>query len=209
MTNTHTGPHRSNALKRMHTYGLILALCFATLVLLPLAAHAQQPAGGSSIGGRFMLQDHTGKVVTDKAYQGRFMLITFGYTFCPDICPSNLANMATALDFLGPQAEQVTPIFVTVDPKRDSVERMRDYVQHFHPRMIGLTGPRTMIDSMVDRYNVIYAIHRPKGAGEDEYVVDHTAGIYLMSPDGDFIVKFAHGLDPEDMAKRIAGYMQK
>ena len=205
MSASHARTNRSNILISLCKYGLLLTL---TLTTLPLSM-AQAQTSNAKVGGRFMLQDHTGEVVTDKDFEGRFMLITFGYTYCPDICPTNLANMSYTLEILGEQADRLAPIFVTVDPKRDDVEHMADYVSHFDKRLIGLTGPQEMIDSIVDRYKVIYAIHRPEGSGENEYTVDHTASIFLMSPDGDFLVKFAHGMPPEDMAKRIAEFVQQ
>lgn len=171
-------------------------------------AQAQEPSQPSSIGGRFMLQDHNGRIVTDKDYQGRFMLITFGYTYCPDVCPTNLVNMGEALDILAGQAEQVVPIFVTVDPARDDVAQLRDYVTSIDERVVGLTGPQSMIDSISQRYKIETAIHHPEGWEADEYMVDHTASIFLMAPDGSFLVRFAHGMVPADMAKRMQDFLE-
>ena len=155
-----------------------------------------------------MLQDHNGKIVTDKDYQGSFMLITFGYTYCPDVCPTNLVNMASALDILGTRAEQVVPIFVTVDPARDDVRALNEYVTNFGERFVGLTGPAPMIESISQRYKIVAKFFHPEGWDEDEYTVDHTASIFLMSPDGDFLVKFAHAMPVEDMAKRIGDFLE-
>lgn len=179
-----------------------IPLTLACVISIPLQAQE-----ASTIGGRFMLEGHNGKIIKDEDFNGRFMLITFGYTFCPDICPTNLVNMSDAMDELGAKADNITPIFITVDPTRDSVERMRDYVSHFDERLIGLTGPQPMIDSITKRYKIVSAIHRPKNWTNEDYIVDHTASIFLMAPDGKFLVKFAHGLSPKDMAKRIAEFM--
>ena len=193
---------------------LALSLMVFSIWGVSIDARAQGPEQGAeqaatpSVGGRFMLEDHTGQIVTDQHYQGRFMMITFGYTYCPDICPTNLVNMTSALELLGDKADQIAPLFVTVDPVRDDRERMRDYVDHFDPRIIGLTGPQPMIDNIVKRYKVVAEIHRPEGWDGEDYIVDHTASIFLMSPDGEFLVKFAHGMHPDEMAKRIAEFME-
>jgi len=175
--------------------------------------HAQEPpqeqaqALSSTIGGRFMLKDHNGKIVTDQDFQGRFLLITFGYTYCPDVCPTNLVNMSNALDALGERASKIAPIFITVDPERDTAERLHDYVANFDERLIGLTGPQAMVDNVTKRYKVVSIKHHPKNWDQGEYLIDHTASIFLMSPKNEFLVKFAHGMPPEEMAKRIADFL--
>ena len=187
---------------------LLMSLVFGLVCLVIYApANAQDQATSPSIGGRFMLEDHNNNVVTDQHFRGQFMLITFGYTYCPDICPTNLVNMSNALEHLGSQADQIAPIFVTVDPMRDTASRLRDYVSHFDERIIGLTGTQPLIDSIIKRYKVVAEIHRPKNWEDGDYVVDHSASIYLMSPDGEFLVKFAHGMDPQSMAQRISDFM--
>lgn len=191
----------------VHTMLFKFVVAIVLICAAPTALKAQDQTPPGEIGGRFMLQDHTGQIVTDKDYDGRFMLITFGYTFCPDICPTNLVNMTDALDVLGDQASLIAPIFVTVDPARDDAKRLREYVANFDPRLIGLTGPQPMIDSIQQRYKVTSVVHHPKGWSPDEYTVDHTASIFLMSPDGQFLVKFAHGMAPKDMAKRIQDFL--
>ena len=155
-----------------------------------------------------MLEDHNGQIVTDQDFQNRFLLITFGYTYCPDICPTNLVNMTTALEELGEQrAAKIAPLFITVDPSRDTAAKLREYVAAFDERIIGLTGPQPMIDNVSARYKVVSAVHKPENWKDDDYLVDHTASIFLMAPDGQFLVKFAHGMPPKDMAKRIGDFM--
>jgi len=192
----------------MWIYAFIAA--FSCMAAAPLQAQEpgqeQAQALSSTIGGRFMLKDHNGKIVTDQDFQGRFLLITFGYTYCPDICPTNLVNMATALEDLGERAADIAPLFITVDPARDTAVVLRDYVANFDARIIGLTGPQPMIDSVTKRYKVVSAVHKPKNWTDGDYLVDHTASIFLMAPDGQFLVKFAHGMPPADMAKRIAEF---
>jgi len=193
----------------LRTWTYAISLILACTLGMPLKAEEQlqEQSLASGIGGRFMLENHNGEIITDQDYQGRFMLITFGYTYCPDICPTNLINMSDALDVLGPRADKIVPLFVTVDPTRDTAARLRDYVAHFDKRLIGLTGPQPMIDNISKRYKIVSDTHRPEGWEEKEYLVDHTASIFLMAPDGEFLVKFAHGMPPKDMAKRIEDFL--
>ncbi len=181
---------------------------FGSLLGLLVATGAPAPGYGESpsIGGRFVMQEHTGRIITDHDYRGQYMLLTFGYTYCPDICPTNLSAMARALDGLGEKAEAILPIFITVDPKRDTPPRIAEYVEHFHPRMVGLSGSDEMLQRLTASYKVKYTIHPPEGADPDDYVVDHSAGMYLMNPEGKFLVKFANGIDPDEMAEKIAAY---
>lgn len=160
-----------------------------------------------SIGGRFVMQEHTGRIVTDSDYRGQYMLLTFGYTYCPDICPTNLSTMARAMDALGDKAQAIIPFFVTVDPARDTPPRINEYVDHFHPRLVGLSGSDEMLKRLTASYKVKYTIHPPEGDDPDDYVVDHSAGMYLMNPEGKFLVKFANGIDPEEMARRIGDFL--
>jgi cytochrome oxidase Cu insertion factor (SCO1/SenC/PrrC family) len=157
------------------------------------------------IGGSYELIDHTGKTVTDRSFHGQYVLLYFGYGFCPDVCPTELANMATAMDILGPQADKVTPVFITVDPERDTPEFLNDYVKNFHPRMVGLTGSPEKIAAVAKSFKVYYAKSR-KSAGDD-YLMDHTSFVYLLGPDGKFLAIFRGQTDPKEMAKSIAGYM--
>ena len=157
------------------------------------------------IGGPFELVDHTGKPVSDKTFRGRYMLIYFGYGYCPDVCPTELANMAAALDALGSKAESVQPLFVTVDPERDTPEFLADYVVNFHPRLIGLTGTPEQIAAAAKAYKVYYAkAKQPAGA---DYLMDHTSFVYLMGPDGRFLALFRGNTEPATMAETIARYM--
>lgn len=159
----------------------------------------------ADIGGPFELVDHHGKPVTDKTYRGRYMLIYFGYGYCPDVCPTELANMANALDILGPEVEKVAPLFITVDPERDTAEFMADYVANFHPSLIGLTGTVEHVAEVARRYKVYYAKSR-KSAGDD-YLMDHTSFVYLMGPDGNFLTMFRGHTDPKTIAQTIERFI--
>lgn len=159
----------------------------------------------ADIGGPFELVDHTGKAVTDKSFRGQYLLIYFGYGYCPDVCPTELANMATAMDILGPKAEKVTPIFITVDPERDTPEFLLDYVKNFHPRMVGLTGTPENIAAVAKAYKVYYAKSR-KSDGDD-YLMDHTSYVYLMGPDGKFLAIFRGQTAPAEIAASVGTFM--
>jgi protein SCO1/2 len=160
---------------------------------------------GADMGGPFELVDHTGKTVTDKNFHGKFVLLYFGYGFCPDVCPTELANIATAMDILGPKSQKVTPVFITVDPERDTPEFLMDYVKNFHPRMVGLTGTPENIAAVAKAYKVYYAKSR-KSAGED-YLMDHTSYVYLLGPDGNFLAIYRGQTDPEEIASSVEAFI--
>jgi cytochrome oxidase Cu insertion factor (SCO1/SenC/PrrC family) len=161
----------------------------------------QSSAGEALIGGPFTLTDQHGTQVTEQDFAGRFMLIYFGYTFCPDICPTSLTVMAAALDQLPKeQAEQVVPIFITVDPARDTVEQLSAYAPLFHPRLVALTGSEDEVREAARAYRVYY--HVPDEEG-DAYLVDHSSFIYLMGPDGGYRTHFGTNASPEAMAEAI------
>lgn len=157
------------------------------------------------IGGPFTLTDHHGKTVTDKSFLGQYLLVYFGYGYCPDVCPTELANIAAAMDALGAKAGKVTPLFITVDPERDTPAFLADYVANFYPRMIGLTGTPEQIKAVAKAYKVYYA--KSKRPGEKEYLMDHTSFVYLMGPDGRFLSLFRGQTDPKAIAQAIAHIM--
>ncbi len=131
----------------------------------------------------------------------------FGYTYCPDICPTSLSTVAEALDLLGEKGAEVVPLFITVDPGRDTARRLGEYVGHFHPRLVGLTGTSGMIARLAKGYGVTYEKVREPDMAADEYMMDHTASVFLMGRDGRFRVKFLHGIQPEAMADRIRDFL--
>jgi protein SCO1/2 len=162
------------------------------------------PTQGARIGGPFTLVDHTGKTVTETDFRGRFMLVYFGFTYCPDACPTTLTSMAEALDIIGPAAARIVPVFVSVDPERDTPEQLRMYVRHFHPSLVGLTGSADQVAAAAKAYRVYYAKVPEEGSDEGDYIMDHTSIVYLMGPDGKFRVHFTgHTTSPETMAERI------
>ena len=172
----------------------------AWLVLPPTVS--SMAGGEAMVGGPFKLTDQHGAAVTEQDFAGRYMLIYFGYTYCPDICPLSLANMTQALDLLPPdQAEQVVPILITVDPERDTVEQLAAYAPLFHPRLVALTGNPEAIKAAARAYRVYYA--RAGDADSNDYLMDHSTFIYLMGPDGGYLRHFAHNAAPEEIAAGI------
>jgi protein SCO1 len=159
--------------------------------------------GQALVGGPFTLTDHTGKRVTDQDFRGRFMLVFFGFTFCPDVCPTALQVMAAALDKMGAKAEQITPVLITVDPERDTPEQMAMYVKSFHPRLVGLTGTPAEIEAVAKAYRVYYKrVPDPKSSAG--YTMDHSAIIYVMGPDGAFRTHLPYTVNADAMADRLS-----
>ncbi|PPQ26303.1 SCO family protein [Rhodopila globiformis] len=142
--------------------------------------------GGLSVGGPFTLQDGSGKTVTDRDFRGQYMLVYFGYTFCPDVCPTTLTAVADAMDKLGPAASRIRTVFITVDPARDTPAVVGKYAAAFGPNIVGLTGTPEEIAKVAREYRVYYAKHRT-GPGPNDYAMDHSSVLYLMDPKGGFV----------------------
>jgi protein SCO1/2 len=158
--------------------------------------------GREPVGGPFALIDHSGKPRTDADFRGKLLLVYFGFTYCPDICPADLQNIGLALDRLGPAGETVQPLFITVDPERDTPAHLADHIAMFHPHLIALTGDAASIRKAADAYKVYYAkVPNEKG---DDYTVDHTAFLYLMDRDGTYLGFFPPGTTPERIAETIS-----
>jgi protein SCO1/2 len=158
--------------------------------------------GTALIGGPFALTDHTGRRVTEKDFAGRYLLVFFGFTHCPDVCPAGLQVMAAALDQLGPKTEGVVPLFITFDPGRDTPETMKAYVSAFHPRLIGLTGTEADIKAAAKAYRVYFKrVDDPQSP--INYSMDHSAFIYLMDRSGVYVTHFRHSASPDEIAERI------
>jgi len=154
-----------------------------------------------AIGGPFELVDQTGRTVSDADFRNKWMLVYFGYTFCPDVCPTELANMAVALDGLGDEAARVVPVFVTVDPERDTPAVLAEYVPLFGERFVGLTGSRAQVDAAMKAYRVYAA--RTESPAHTDYLMDHSSYVYLMGPDGKFVAMFRYRTDPTEIAATI------
>ncbi|MGI9463786.1 MAG: SCO family protein [Aestuariivirgaceae bacterium] len=165
------------------------------------------PALESLFGGPFSLTDHTGVQRSDQDYRGKFMLIYFGYTTCPSICPANLQHMADALDRLGDKAAGIVPIFISIDPGRDRPEVIKEYVGHFGDGFVGLTGSETDVRAVAKAYRVHRRKVVEKDAAPQDYLVDHASITYLMGPDGKFRTLFPHNTPGETIAERITGHL--
>jgi protein SCO1/2 len=162
--------------------------------------------GPLGIGGPFTLQDGNSKQVTDKDFRGKYMLVYFGYTFCPDVCPTTLNAVADAMDKLGPAAARVQPLFITVDPKRDTPAVVKQYAAAFGPNIEGLTGTPDEIANVAKEYRVYYAEHRT-GPGPDDYSMDHSSVLYLMSPTGGFIAPIRADQSGDEIAANLKKLM--
>ena len=158
--------------------------------------------GRALVGGPFSLTSHTGKRVTDRDFAGKYMLIYFGFTYCPDVCPSGLQVMAAAIDKLGADAQKIVPILITVDPERDTPEQLAKYVTQFHPRLIGLTGTAEEIRQVAKAYRVYYNKVKDEKSSAG-YTVDHSALFLLMDGDGKYAAHFTHGTSVDAMVKRL------
>lgn len=191
---------------------VLLALGVAVLEFGPGGRWTHPPAedtsagtvsvpGGVSIGGHFHLIDDKGHPVTDADYRGRWMLIFFGYTNCPDECPLTLQKVATALDEIGPPADKVAPLFITVDPARDTPARLVEYLGNFGPRIVGLTGSDEQIATVAKAYRVYYSPVEHEASGAD--AVSHSTFLYLMNPTGTFDALIPSDVDADKLANTL------
>jgi len=172
------------------------------------AAPGAGPLAGSGIGGPFALVDQDGRARTGRDFAGTYRLIYFGYTFCPDVCPTDLARNARALAALGPDlAARVQPIFITIDPERDTPAVLKAYVSNFPPRLIGLTGSPDAVRRAATAWKV-YAVRRTEEAGAAGYLMDHTALTYLMGPDGAPIAFYTSDQSPAQVATELTRYVR-
>jgi cytochrome oxidase Cu insertion factor (SCO1/SenC/PrrC family) len=161
--------------------------------------------GRALIGGPFTLTDQAGARRSQADLEGHYALVYFGYTYCPDICPTSLSTMTQGLDLLAEQspeqAQAVLPVFVTVDPERDTVEALASYAEHFHPRFLALTGTQAEVAAAAKAYRIFY--QKVEEPGASDYLMDHSSVIYLMGPDGSYLTHFTHVSTAEDIAKGL------
>ncbi len=174
------------------------------------AATADEAADNqqANIGGRFMLTDENGKMVTQDDMKGKYQLLYFGYTYCPDVCPTSLSVMMTALKKFDPEARRIQPYFITVDPQRDTQKIMADYVHYFGKNLIGLRGTQAMTDRVIREFGVVVEKVVEDPSKPEKYLIDHTASLYLMAPDGRFITRFAHGITSDQLVEKLKEYMK-
>ncbi|TCJ87636.1 SCO family protein [Cocleimonas flava] len=160
------------------------------------------------VGGDFTLTDHDGKPFELKQLRGKLVLIFFGYTFCPDICPSELSSLAKVLRSLGDDADNVSALFISVDPERDTPDKLKNYVPFFSPDLIGLTGSIDEISAVADAYKVQTKIHSKK-KGSDYYLVDHSANLYVLGADGKLLNIIPFGLPTDHILRVIKNEINK
>jgi cytochrome oxidase Cu insertion factor (SCO1/SenC/PrrC family) len=190
------------------------ALCIATVTPLPAQDRAPSAAelmddlmwSRTTIGGPFDLIDQAGRRRTDADFRGKLLLLYFGYTYCPDICPTDLMAIASAIGKLGTAGGEVQPLFITLDPERDTAEQLAGYVGAFHPRLIGLTGASEQIRKVALAYKVYYAkVPAPDGT---DYAIDHTGFIYLVGRDGKYLGFFPPNTPPERLVEILRRHLQ-
>lgn len=167
---------------------------------VPVTAAIQD---GANIGGTFTLQAPNGRSVTQNTFKGRWTLVFFGFTHCPDVCPTTLSQIASVLDGLGDRAAQLQPLFITLDPQRDSPELLAEYTAFFDPRILGLSGSTEQTRQVAEAYGVYFK----QVAAGDAYTLDHTTTLYLMGPNGEFKRHFSEPLSADAMVKDIAGLL--
>lgn len=200
---------------RLIAIGLLAAFAgvLGAIAFVPGAIDGLMPKRGTVtigkalVGGPFELTRHDGQRVTDATYRGQLMLVYFGFTYCPDICPAGLQVMSAALDKLGADSERIAPLFVTVDPERDTPEQLKNYVSSFHKNLVGLTGSAEDISKVAKAYRVYYK--KVQDPALSDYTMDHTSFFYLMDGDGEFITHFPHVVPPEKLAERLAAELKK
>jgi len=166
-----------------------------------------KPLAGDNFGGAFTLTDHNGNEVTDQDFTGQYRLIYFGFTFCPAICPTELQKMTTALNMLGPVGEDIQPIFITIDPERDTAETMNQYVQMFHPDLVGLTGTPEQIEQAAKAYKVYYA--KVDDPDMTEYTMDHSSYIYFIDPQDRLLALYKIDQTAEEMAENMGAWLKQ
>lgn len=199
---------------KMVRLGLWIVVVIAAGLLigrLYFTSNDAQPAGRTGgPGGSFTLTAHTGDKVSDTDFLGRYMLVYFGYSFCPDVCPLDLQKMSVALYSLEEQGYDTTPIqplFISVDPERDTVEELAGFVPDFHPRLLGLTGTLDEITAVARNYKVYFA--KREQPGTTDYLMDHQAVIFVMGPDGNYVRLFSSRDKPDDIAQSLASVLEK
>jgi len=190
----------SRSLVRGIVIAVFLAIASVTGVIL-FKLYERTSGGDALIGGPFNLTDQYGHQVSDLDLRGQYLLIYFGYTYCPDACPTALGVITAALDKLGEKANRVTPILITVDPARDTQDLLKEYASSFHPRLLALRGSDAQISAVAKEYRVYFG--KAKGADDENYLVDHTTLIYLMGPDGKYVTHFGIEVSVDDFVAAL------
>jgi cytochrome oxidase Cu insertion factor (SCO1/SenC/PrrC family) len=195
---------------------LIAVLLNAGVLVCDVAAAEEQPSaaqmmddlmyGRGTVGGPFALPDQTGRTRRDSEFRGKLMVVYFGYTYCPDVCPADLMAITQALDVLGSAAEGIQPVFITVDPERDT-KVLKDYVAAFHPSLVGLTGSPEEIRKVANSYKAFYVKVSTERSGE--YSIDHAGVIYLMGRNGEYLGFMPPQTGPDRLTEVLRKYLAR
>lgn len=208
MTKQTSGPKFPGASRRTLLLALLFGLAAGVmtavlLATLPSGVPVVQTTGKALVGGPFSLVEASGKRVTEKDFAGRPLLVYFGFTHCPDVCPAGLQVIAAALDQLGDKAKGMTAVFITVDPERDTPELMGKYVASFHQGIVGLSGTPDEIAAVAKAYRV-YTKKVPDEQSPGDYSVDHSSFMYLMDGNGEYVRHFPHSVDATELAEALS-----
>ena len=197
------------ARRRRDREGLLIAISGVAFLLLLASSYlwllGLPPRATEALGGPFRLTASDGRIVNELSFPGRYKLLYFGYTHCRDVCPTTLASLAGALDTLGQKADLIEPLFITLDPDRDTPNVLRTYLAAFTPRLLGLTGTAAQLGAIAHTYRVTSLVH-PAAAGG--YDLDHSSVLYLMAPDGRFIAPIRADASAAEMAATLATYLR-
>ncbi|MDP6405898.1 MAG: SCO family protein [Alphaproteobacteria bacterium] len=162
------------------------------------------------VGGAFALVNHLGRTVTDADFRDRHLLVFFGYVFCPDVCPTAMSTITDALEWLGSLGAKIQPLFISVDPDRDTPEVLNSFVENFHPSIVGLTGSPEQIAKVAKGYHAYFmkVLEGEEGEEPDEdYLMYHTSNLYMMAPGGKFLARFRHDISPDELAAGLRKHM--
>ncbi|MDE2445413.1 MAG: SCO family protein [Alphaproteobacteria bacterium] len=186
---------------------VLVALAIAAVALSQRPTKGPAGSGTALIGGPFTMVDGTGKGVTEKNFKGRYALYVFGFTFCPDVCPTEMQVITAALKEMGAKGDKLTPVFVSVDPDRDTPQIVGQYVANFDPRWVGLTGTAEQLAAMAKAFHVFYQ-KVPNAKDPQNYEMDHSSIIYLMGPDGTFVKHFPYTTDAKVLASSLNSVLE-
>lgn len=186
----------------------VSAVLAAISVVPPIGAQVKIEID-TTMSGPFSLTDHNGRATTERDFRGRYMLVFFGYTSCPDVCPTHLRTMGRTVELLGDEAGRVQPVFISIDPQRDT-ENLKEYVRHFHPNMLGLTGTPEQVAAAAQAYGAYYVkVLNANSDASQPYLIDHTTYIYLLGPDGRFRAAFDHSIGVDNLAAEILQHLEQ
>ena len=197
----------SNTIKVIIAVGAMVLIVALYLLLSietpvkPLAGHGDNIKDDAQIGGDFELTDFNGKNFNSSMLKGHLSMIYFGFTYCPDICPTSLYKLTEVLNTLDKYKINITPVFITIDPERDTVEVLKEYLPHFHPKFIGLTGSIEQIKGVADKFKVYYArsIDNKAIEGNKNYMIDHSSFVYLLDKEGQYLKHFYFSSSAEEI----------